>query len=71
MLPAQQATVEPTALLLIPAKPLLPLLTMGLMVTSTASMEGTLVGLLAPAPALATLGLVGIAVKALYIMWST
>ena len=47
-----QATVEPTALLLIPAKPVLPLLTTGLTVTSTASMGEKLVGLQAPAPAL-------------------
>ena len=54
---------------LIPAKPDLPQLTMGLMGTFTASMGETLVGLLAPAPVLlVTLGLVGLAVKALCIM---
>jgi hypothetical protein len=42
--PAQQATVEPTALL-IPAKPLLPPLTTGPTVTSTASTVGTSEGL--------------------------
>ena len=48
---AHQATVE-LPVLLNPAKPLLPLLTTGLTVTSTVSMGGKLVGLQAPAPAL-------------------
>ena len=83
-LPATLASVVPTVLsvqqaivdhllmiaLLILVKPHQTLLTMGLTVTFTASMGETLVGLLAPAPALATLGLVGVAVKALYVMWS-
>ena len=51
VLPAQQATVE-LHVLLNPAKPLLPLLTPGPTVTFTASMEGKVVGLQAPAPAL-------------------
>ena len=57
VLPAQQATVELTAPLLIPAKPLLPLLMKGLTVTSTASMGGLLEGLQAPAPARVPLAL--------------
>ena len=71
VLPALQAIVDHLLMiaLLILVKPHQPLLTMGLTVTSTASMGGTLAGLLAPAPALATLGLVGVAVKALYIIW--
>ena len=52
VLAAQQATVELTALLLIPAKPLYLLLTMGRMVTSTASTGATLAELQIPAPAL-------------------
>ena len=48
--PAQRVTAELTVLV-IPAKPLLPLLTRGLMVSSTASMGVTLVGQQAPAPA--------------------
>jgi hypothetical protein len=74
VLPALQAIVDHLLMiaLLILVKPHQPLLTMGLTATSTASMGGTLVGLLAPVPALlATLGLVGVAVKALYRMWST
>jgi hypothetical protein len=71
VLPALQAIVDHLLMiaLLILVKPHQPLLTMGLTVTSTASMGETLAGLLAPAPALATLGLVGVAVKALYIIW--
>ena len=58
VLPVQQATAEWTAPLLIPAKQLPSLLTMGPTVTSTASMVGLLEGLQVPAPAqAATLGL--------------
>ena len=66
--PAHQATVAHLFLIVLlnHAKPHQPLLMMGLMVTSTASMGGTLVGLLAPAPALlATLGFMVIIVKTL------
>ena len=66
VLPAQQVTMEPTALLLIHAKPLLPLPTMGLTVTSTASTGEISAGLRAPAPArIVTLGLAVIAAKTL------
>jgi hypothetical protein len=60
----QQATVDhlPFALLIL-VKPHQPQLMMGLTVTSTASMGGTLAGLLAPAPALATLGMQEIVAK--------
>ena len=71
VLPALQAIVDhlPFALLIL-VKPHQPLLTMGLTVTSTASMGGTLAGLLAPAPALlATLGLPVLIVSTQYIMW--
>ena len=62
---AQRATVGLTAPLM-PAKLLLLLLMLGLMVTSTASMGETLVGLLAPAPALlATLDFMVLIVKTL------
>ena len=63
----QQAIVDhlPFALLIL-VKPHQPPLMMGLMVTSTASMGGTLAGLLAPAPVLlATLGLMVLIVKTL------
>jgi hypothetical protein len=69
VLPALKAIADHLLMiaLLIHVKPLQPPQTMGLMVTSTASMGGTLAGLLAPAPALlATLGLVGVAVKAVW-----
>jgi hypothetical protein len=73
VLSVQQAIVDHLLMiaLLILVKPHQPLLMMGLTATSTASMGGILAALLAPAPALlATLGLEGVAVKALYIMWS-
>jgi hypothetical protein len=73
VLPVQQAIVDHLLMvaLLILVKPHQPLLTMGLMVTSTVSMGGTSAGLLASAPALlATWVLEGVAVKALHIMWS-
>ena len=65
MLPAIQAIVDHLLMiaLLILVKPPLLLPTMGLMVTSTASMGGTLAGLLAPAPVLATLGMLEIVAK--------
>ena len=62
---AQQATVGLTAPLM-PAKLLLLLLILGLMVTSTASMGGILAALLAPASALlAPLGFTVLIVKTL------
>ena len=71
-LSVQQAIVDHLLMiaLLILVKPHQPLLMMGLKVTSTAPMGETLVGLQALVPVLlATLGLVGVAVKALSIMW--
>ena len=73
VLPVQQAIVDHLMMIapLILVKPHQPPQTMGLMVTFTASMGGTLVALLDLAPVLlATLGLEGVAVKAPYIMWS-
>ena len=73
VLPALKAIVDHLLMivLLILVKPHQPPLTMGLMVTSTASMGGILAALQDLAPVLlATLGLVGVAVKALSIMWS-
>ena len=65
VLPALQAIVDHLLMfaLLILVKPHQTLLTMGLTVTSTASMGGTLAGLLAPAPALATPGMMVLIVK--------
>ena len=74
VLPVQQATAAHLLMiaLLIPAKPLLPLLMTGLMVTSTASMGEILVGLQDLAHALlATLGLMVLIVSSQHIMWST
>ena len=72
VLPAQPASVESTAIQLILVKQLLPLLTMGLTVTFTASMEVKLVGLQALASALlATQGLKEQVVKIQHTMSTT
>jgi hypothetical protein len=72
VLPALQAIVDHLLMfaLLILVKPHQTLLMMGLTVTSTASMGGTLVGLQALAPAqVVALGLWAIVVSSQYIMW--
>jgi hypothetical protein len=72
VLPVLQAIVDHLLMfaLLILVKPHQTLLMMGLTVTSTASMGGTLVGLQALAPAqVVALGLWGIVVSSQYIEW--
>ena len=70
VLSVQQAIVDHLLMiaLLILVKPHQPLLTMGLMVTSTASMGGTLAGLQDLALVLATLGFMVLIVSSQHIM---